>query len=66
MYDKQIYDKALLENCETLKSAPDCYKNQPLCSWQLLKITLMHQNLFLNAIRPKKSVIKHVIGFFCI
>ena len=36
MYDKQIYDKALLENCETLKSGPDCYKNQPLCSWQLL------------------------------
>ena len=25
-------DKTILENCTTLKSAPDCYKNQELCN----------------------------------
>ena len=24
-------DKAILENSETLKSVPDCYKNQEMC-----------------------------------
>ena len=26
-----MYDKAVLENGETLKSVPDCYKNQRKC-----------------------------------
>ena len=25
-------DKAFLENSETLKSVPDCYKNQEMCN----------------------------------
>ena len=33
-------DKAILENCGTLKSVPDCYKNQETCN-KPLRIILM-------------------------
>ena len=29
---QQICDKAIFENGGTLKSAPDCYKNQEMCN----------------------------------
>ena len=29
---QQMCDKAVLENDETLKSVPDCYKNQEKCN----------------------------------
>ena len=31
-YKTQICDKAILENGWTLKSVPDCYKNQEMCN----------------------------------
>ena len=37
---KQMCDKAILENGETLESVPYCCKNQEMCN-QLI-ITLMH------------------------
>ena len=27
-----MWDKAILENSGTLKSVPDCYKNQEMCN----------------------------------
>ena len=29
---QQMCDKAILENGETLKSVPDCYKKQEICN----------------------------------
>ena len=49
---QQMCDKAILEFSGTLKSISDC------CVINLLKITLMHQDLFVNAIRLKECVIK--------
>ena len=75
-------DKAILENIETLKSAPDCYKNQEMCNKavdnyfvpncyiaqkcviKLSILILLEYNLFLNAIRLKKCVIKQLIYVF--
>ena len=31
-WTQQMYDKAILENGGTLKSVPDCYKNQETCN----------------------------------
>ena len=56
-------DKAILENGGTLKSVPECKKNQQL-RVKLLTITLMHKNLFLNAIRLERCVIKQFIRCF--
>ena len=47
-------DKAILENHGTLKSVPDCYKNQEMFNKAV-------ENLFLNAIRLKKCLIKLLI-----
>ena len=30
--DRDIWDKAILENGGTLESVPDCYKNQDICN----------------------------------
>ena len=46
-----MFNRAILENGGTLKSIPDCYKNQEMRNKAV--ITLMHYNFFLNAIRLK-------------
>ena len=50
-------DKAIIENCGTLKSVPDCYKNQEMCN-KAVDNYPHALNLFLNTIRLKKCVIK--------
>ena len=57
---QQMCDKAILENGAILKDVPDFYGNQEICNKQLV-ITLMHYNLFLDAIRLKKCVINLLI-----
>ena len=54
-------DKAILENVGTLKYVPGCYKNEEVCNKAIENNTLMHLNLFLNAIRLKKCMIKLLI-----
>ena len=70
-------DKAILE---TLESVPDCYKNQDMCykavdnypdCYMIQKcvtklpiLIILQYNLFLNAIRLKKYVIKLLIDVF--
>ena len=45
-------DKAVLENGGTSESVPDQSETQEMCE-RLLRITVMHQNLLLNAISLK-------------
>ena len=71
-------DKTILENSEMLESLPDCYKNQQMCDkvvdnyTHILKfviklsiLILLEYDLFLNAIKLKKCVIKLLIDVFC-
>ena len=50
-------DEAILENGGTSKSVPYCYKNQEMCN-KAVRSYLHALNLFLNAVRLKKCVIK--------
>ena len=62
---QQMCNKAVLENGGILKSVPDCYKSQEMCG----KAVDTHPsaiNLFLNAIRLTKCVIKQLIYVFLI
>ena len=72
---QQRCDKGILENGRILKFVPDCYKDQEMCDKgvnnypQTLKFVLdcyksLQYNLFLNAVRPKKCVIKLLIYIF--
>ena len=49
--------KLFCKNCGTLKSVRDCYENQEMCN-KAVHNYLMHQNLFLNVLWPKKCVKK--------
>ena len=46
---QKMCDKAILENGGTLKSVPNCYKNQQMFDKAVEIYTLMNQNLLLNA-----------------
>ena len=45
----QMCEKSILENGGTLKSVPDCSKNQEKSN-EAADIYLIHQNFFLNAL----------------
>ena len=51
-------NRAILENVGTLKSVPDCYKNKKMCNQAVDTYARVLENLFLNAIRLKKYMIK--------
>ena len=51
--DQKMCDKGVNNYPQTLKFVLDCYKS-------------LQYNLFLNAVRPKKCVIKLLIYIFCI
>ena len=58
-------NKIILKNGGTLMSVPDFYKNQEMCD----KAVDTHPftiNMFRNAIRLKKCVIKQFLGVFFI
>ena len=58
-------EKAILENDETLKSVPDCYKNQEMLYPHAIEFVpecFMTQKMFQNAVDTYSSTIKFVSG----
>ena len=47
----------------SLEFVPDCYMTQTICT-KVVDTHSLQQNLFLNTIRLKKCVIKHLINVF--
>ena len=57
-----MFDKAILENGGTLKSVPDCYKNQEMCNKAVDNYP--HALELVLEIRLKKCVIKLSVLIF--
>ena len=60
--NEQMCDKVIDKYPHALKYLADCYINQRICD----KLIILQYNLFLNALRLKKCVIKMLIYVFCI
>ena len=63
--NQEMCDKAVDNYRHALKFVPDCYKTQNMCDKAVIFI-LLQRNLFLNAVRLKKCMIKLLINVFCI
>ena len=63
--NQEMCNKPLDNYHHALKLVPNCYITQKIVIKLSILIILEH-NLFLNAIRLKKCVIKQLIDFFCI
>ena len=64
--NQPLCDKAVDNYPRALEFVLECNTAQKMCELQLLILTILQLNMFLNAIRVNKYVIKQFIDVFCI